>query len=76
MSKIQELLDKEANMANTGQGNSDFRKIIHAEIKVLRGNVSPHCWGEDDCSINMLMHCPWRIDCGTTESTLPKNLDL
>jgi hypothetical protein len=63
MSKIQELLDKEATMANEGQDN-DFRKIILLEIKHLRGSDAPACWGEDDCSTNMLMRCPWRIDCG------------
>jgi hypothetical protein len=63
ISHIQKLLDKEATMANSGQDN-DFRKIIHIEIKQLRGNDSPSCWGEDDCSTNMLMRCPWRIDCG------------
>jgi hypothetical protein len=62
ISYIQKLLDKEANMANSGQDN-DFRKIIHIEIKQLRGSISPDCWGEDDCSTNILMRCPWRIDC-------------
>jgi len=62
MSKIQELLDKEATMANEGHDN-DFRKIILLEIKHLRGSDAPACWGEDDCSTNMLMRCPWRIDC-------------
>jgi hypothetical protein len=50
-------------MANKGQDN-DFRKIILLEIKQLRGEVAPACWGEDDCSTNILMRCPWRIDCG------------
>lgn len=63
ISHIQKLLDKEASMSNAGQ-NNDFRKIIHIEIKQLRGHDSPSCWGEDDCSTNMLMRCPWRIDCG------------
>jgi hypothetical protein len=63
MSRIQELLDKEATMANEGHDN-DFRKIILIEIKQLRGNDAPECWGEDDCSTNTLMRCPWRIDCG------------
>ena len=63
MSRIQELLDKEAELSNRGQ-NNDFRWIIHAEIKQLRGNDAPECWGEDDCSTNTLIRCPWRIDCG------------
>jgi hypothetical protein len=64
MSRIQELLDKEAQLSNNGQDN-DFRKIVLIEIKQLRGNEPPACWGEDDCSTNMLMRCPWRIDCGS-----------
>lgn len=61
---IQQLLDQEANMANTGQRDSDFRKIILEEIKGLRGTDAPSCFGEDDCSTNMLCRCPWRNDCG------------
>lgn len=64
MSTIQELLDQEARMSNEGHGDSDFRKIVHEEIKARRGAVAPTCWGEDDCSTNILMRCPWRIDCG------------
>ena len=65
MSTIQELLDKEAELANTGHSKSEFRIIIHEEIKSLRGHDAPVCWGEDDCSTSILMRCPWRIDCGT-----------
>ena len=54
--QIQDLLDLEANLANTRDG-------VHKMIKDLRGNEHPVCWGEDDCSTNMLMRCPWRIDC-------------
>ncbi len=62
---VQELLDKEAQMSNEGMDNNHpFRKIIHEEIKSLRGNVAPSCHGEDDCSTAMLSMCPWRIDCG------------
>lgn len=50
MSRIQELLDKEATMANEGHDN-DFRKIILLEIKQLRGNDAPECWGEDDGTV-------------------------
>lgn len=64
MTHIQELLDKEAELSNRGQ-NNDFRWMIHAEIKQLRGNEPPVCHGDDDCSTNMLMRCPWRIDCGS-----------
>ena len=64
MASIQELLDQEARMANEGQGDSEFRQIILEEIKVRRGPAAPICFGEDDCSTNMLMRCPWRNDCG------------
>ncbi len=64
MSTIQDLLDKEARLSNEGHGKSEFRIIVLEEIKRLRGNDAPVCWGEDDCSTNMLMRCPWRIDCG------------
>ncbi len=61
---LQELLDKEAKLANSGHGKSELRIIIHEEIKSRRGAQAPPCWGEDDCSTMMLMRCPWRIDCG------------
>ena len=54
---IQELLDKEARLANE-------RYAILKQIKLLRGDEPPHCWGQDDCSTLMLVRCPWRIDCG------------
>jgi hypothetical protein len=65
MSHIQDLLDQEAKLSNDGHGKSEFRIIIHEEIKSLRGTESPACWGEDDCSTLTLMRCPWRIDCGS-----------
>ena len=64
MTTLQDLLDQEARLSNEGHGESDFRKIVLEEIKVRRGTVAPSCWGHDDCSTNMLMRCPWRIDCG------------
>lgn len=67
MSRIQDLLDKEAVLSNRGQ-NNEFRLMIHAEIKQLRGSESPPCWGEDDCSTDVLMRCPWRIDCGSDDA--------
>ena len=52
---IQELLDKEARLANE-------RYVILKQIKLMRGDEPPHCWGQDDCSTLMLVRCPWRID--------------
>jgi hypothetical protein len=64
MTHLQELLNREAQLSNEGQHNSDFRKIILAEIKQLRGTEAPSCFGDDDCSTHVLSQCPWRMDCG------------
>ena len=56
MSEIQELLNKEANLANR-------RSLVHKQIVALRGEQPPVCWGMDDCSTNIMSQCPWRIDC-------------
>jgi hypothetical protein len=61
MSPIQELLDKEANLANR-------RDLVHKQIKVMRGEIVPPCWGNDDCSTNIMSKCPWRIDCDSHEA--------
>jgi hypothetical protein len=70
MLEVQELLNKEANLANR-------RYLLHKQIKVMRGEIPPHCWGHDDCSTNILLQCPWRIDCDSHEAqqyqqTLPR----
>ena len=61
MSEIQELLNKEANLANR-------RSLVHKQIIVLRGESPPVCWGMDDCSTNIMSQCPWRIDCDGYEA--------
>jgi hypothetical protein len=61
---LQDLLDKEAELDNSGHSDSEFRIIILEEIKAKRGEEPPFCWGWDDCSSEMLIRCPWRIDCG------------
>ena len=61
---MQDLLNKEADLSNAGYSTSEFRIIIHEEIKARRGTIAPACWGEDDCSSTILVRCPWRIDCG------------
>lgn len=68
MDKIQELLNLEATLSNEGHGNCQERLDAHQQIKQLRGDAPMPCWGEDDCSTNFLMRCPWRIDCGGEES--------
>jgi hypothetical protein len=63
--KIQDLLDKEAMLSNTGKGDSKDRKQIHTIIRLKRMGPEPVCFGYDDCSTIILSMCPWRIDCGT-----------
>lgn len=66
MNRIQELLNEEAKMSNNGMDKEHpFRKIILTEIRQLRGITPPPCFGEDDCSTNMLARCAWRMDCGS-----------
>ena len=65
MSELQKLLDREAELSNTGQGDSEERKKIHTLIRLMRNETQqPDCFGDDDCSTNILSQCPWRIDCG------------
>lgn len=65
MSELQKLLDREAELSNTGQGDSEERKKIHTLIRLMRNETQrPDCFGDDDCSTYMLSICPWRIDCG------------
>jgi hypothetical protein len=65
MTKLQDLLDEEARLANNGHDDSEERKQIHTIIRLKRSEFpQPHCFGEDDCSTLMLSRCPWRMDCG------------
>lgn len=64
MNELQNLLDEEARLSNIGQGNSEERKKIHTTIRLMRTAPPPVCFGDDDCSVMMLVRCPWRIDCG------------
>ena len=64
MTELQTLLDEEAMLANTGQGDSEERMKIHTLIRLKRLSPVPSCFGHDDCSISMLSRCPWRMDCG------------
>lgn len=61
LSKIQKLLNKEAQLGNR-------RRVIQLEIEKLRGSTPPSCWGLNDCSTMMLSQCAWRSDCGKPES--------
>lgn len=65
MNKLQDLLDAEAKLSNTGLGHSEERQQIHTVIRLTRNErYRPGCFGEDDCSTTTLSTCPWRIDCG------------
>lgn len=61
MTEIQILLDKEAQLSNR-------RYHILKQIKSMRGDIPPRCWGNDDCSTQILSQCPWRIDCDSHEA--------
>lgn len=62
---IQELLDAEAILCNTGHEESAERLKLHTLIRLSRNErYRPPCFGEDDCSTSILSTCAWRIDCG------------
>lgn len=61
---LQYLLDQEAKLSNAGKGDSEERQQLLTIIRLKRAAPPPVCFGEDDCSIGMLTHCPWRMDCG------------
>lgn len=66
MTTIQELLDREATLSNQGLGDSAERQQLLTAIRLMRDErYRPVCFGEDDCSTNMLSQCPWRMDCGS-----------
>lgn len=60
---LQDLLNHEAKLSNAGRGDSDERQQLLTVIRLKRTN-QPVCFGQDDCSTNMLSQCPWRMDCG------------
>lgn len=62
---MQDWLNREAVLSNTGKGDSKERMEIHTLIRLTRGSDQPGCFGHDDCSTLMLSTCPWRMDCGT-----------
>ncbi len=67
MTKMQDLLNREARLSNDGKGSSPERQEILTMIRLKRDEqYRPVCFGEDDCSTNMLSRCPWRMDCGGT----------
>jgi hypothetical protein len=61
---MQDLLNQEATLSNTGRGDSEERKQIHTVIRLKRTH-QPVCFGQDDCSTLMLSKCAWRMDCGS-----------
>ncbi len=65
LSDMQELLNREARLGNEGKGDSVERQELLTMIRLKRDEqYRPTCFGEDDCSIETLCTCPWRIDCG------------
>jgi hypothetical protein len=63
MKTMQDMLNREAWLSNNGQGDSEERMKIHTVIRLTRTD-QPVCFGDDDCSIEFLSCCPWRMDCG------------
>ena len=63
MDEIQKLLDIEAQLGN-------LKLEIVELIKQKRGSTPPPCWGQDDCSSEFLIRCPWRVDCGDQPNNL------
>ncbi len=61
MDEIQKLLNIEAQLGN-------LRLEVVEIIKQKRGSTPPPCWGQDDCSTEVLGRCPWRVDCGEQPS--------
>lgn len=65
MIDIQDLLDKEAALSNSGKSDSPERQELLTMIRLRRDETKrPGCFGLDDCSTMLLMRCPWRMDCG------------
>jgi len=62
MSHIQQLLDE--SVVQGRQGDKQKQHELFEQIRKLRMNPPPPCFGEDDCSTLMLSMCPWRMDCG------------
>lgn len=65
MSKMQDMLNREARLSNAGKGDSPERQELLTMIRLTRDEQwRPPCFGEDDCSTLQLSKCPWRMDCG------------
>lgn len=62
--ELQKLLNEEALLSNSGQGDSEERKKIHTLIRLKRTD-QPSCFGHDDCGSVTLSMCAWRMDCGS-----------
>ena len=66
MTHLQSLLNREAILSNEGKCDSEERQQLLTAIRFIRDDSQiPVCFGEDDCSTQMLSICPWRFDCGT-----------
>ena len=59
-SELQELQD----LVHIYNKKSNELQDLRHKITALRGTTTPCCFGEDDCSISVLIECPWSMDCG------------
>lgn len=72
MTELQTLLDIEAYSSNisfkTNGETKEYAIKIHQLVCSLiedkRKPNPPVCYGQDDCSTNILSKCPWRMTCG------------
>ena len=66
MKTLQDMLDREAVLSNTGHADSEERQKILTLIRLKRAAPPPVCFGQDDCTIGTLTRCAWRMDCGAS----------
>ena len=68
-SDMQILLDVEAQLSNNLLNETKEQvKLIQQVVRNNRNKVCPTCFGQDDCSTQILSMCPWRFDCGELQS--------
>lgn len=66
---LQIFLDIHVMMSNALE-KPDLKNNIKEVIKFTQGYIeqirgpAPPCYGEDDCSTDVLSRCPWRMSCG------------
>jgi hypothetical protein len=71
---LQTLLNAQACLSNSMRHLPDLNsrfiaertsKQVICQIELMRGDIPPPCYGDDDCSTQALSVCPWRMTCGS-----------